>query len=369
MPRGGPWGRSDHRDDEESDPPTLIERGAERIQETIDEGRVEGLLDRMMRPGNGGNRPLYWGWGLELDEAGNPRVETFGNLRERFEGLAEGVEEPFVDWQLDPDADAVKLTARLPGVEAGDAVVSVDDRTVSIEADAGHVRHEAECTLPVDLVPDTARARLDDGRLEVEIQREPLVAARPVRIPVEDRPPPPRGTPEPARKPKRARPGAPGVSGDLAARPLVDALADRGATLALAESCTGGLAASLVTDVPGASEVLDRGLVAYTGRAKRDELGVDEALLAEAGPASEPVAAAMARGVRQAAGTAWAGATTGVAGPTRRDGDPPAGTVLVAVAGPEATTVERHAFPGDRQAVKRRGAEQLLADLRRRIEA
>lgn len=150
---------------------------------------------------------------------------------------------------------------------------------------------------------------------------------------------------------------------------VLDQLADAEATLALAESCTGGLVASMVTDVPGASGVLDRAVVAYTVDAKADELGVDRSLLDDPGPVSRPVAEAMAAGVRERARSDWAVSTTGVAGPTGGTTETPVGTVFVGVAGPDDVHVSRHRFEGDRWTVKREAAKQALADLRQRFQA
>lgn len=162
---------------------------------------------------------------------------------------------------------------------------------------------------------------------------------------------------------------APNGSRERPAGPLVDRLAERRHTLSLAESCTGGLASSLVTDVPGASEVLDRAIVAYTRRAKIDELGVDEAVLDEAGPVSEATARSMATGVRRTSGATWAASTTGIAGPTGGTEATPVGTVFVAVSGPDGADVTRYAFEGERGTVKRLAAEQTIDDLLDRIEA
>lgn len=150
---------------------------------------------------------------------------------------------------------------------------------------------------------------------------------------------------------------------------VLDQLADEGATLALAESCTGGLLASMVTDVPGASSVLDRAVVAYTVDAKADELEVDRSLLADPGPVSRPVAEAMAAGLREQAGSTWTVSTTGIAGPTGGTSQTPVGTVFVGVAGPDDVHVSRHRFDGDRWTVKREAAKQALADLRQRMQA
>lgn len=153
------------------------------------------------------------------------------------------------------------------------------------------------------------------------------------------------------------------------ATPLVEALNASGSTLSVAESVTGGLLASTVTDVPGASQVLDRSIVAYTVEAKVDALDVPRELIEDHGPVSDPVATAMAEGVRHAAGTRWSLATTGVAGPTRPPGHPPVGTVLIATAGPDATTVQRHRFDGDRWTVKQAAVQAALDALIDRLEA
>lgn len=142
-------------------------------------------------------------------------------------------------------------------------------------------------------------------------------------------------------------------------------LRDRDQTLATAESCTGGLIASLVTDVAGASDCFDRGFVTYSPAAKAEMLGVDETALRDAGPVSGPVARQMAAGALERAGTTWAVATTGVAGPSGGDAETPVGTVFVAVAGPglDEPEVRRHELPGERRRVKEAMARQALEDL------
>jgi nicotinamide-nucleotide amidase len=154
-----------------------------------------------------------------------------------------------------------------------------------------------------------------------------------------------------------------------------DALRETGATIAAAESATGGLIGSLLTDVPGSSDYFDRSVVTYSYDAKRDVLAVPREDLDEHGAVSEPVARAMARGVRDTADTTWGVATTGIAGPTGGDGEP-VGTVYVGVAyagpwgsGESTTTVERYVFDGDRLAVKERFARQALRDALDAIEA
>lgn len=155
-----------------------------------------------------------------------------------------------------------------------------------------------------------------------------------------------------------------------------EVLRERGETLAIAESCTGGLVGSFVTDVPGSSDYFDRSVVSYSYDAKRDLLAVPREDLDAHGAVSEPVARAMARGVRDTADTTWGLSTTGVAGPTGGTAEDPVGTVYVGVAyaGPwgsdsSDSTVTRYAFDGDRESIKRAIATQALTDLREAVAA
>ena len=151
---------------------------------------------------------------------------------------------------------------------------------------------------------------------------------------------------------------------------LGDALRERGEYVATAESCTGGLVGSLITDVPGSSDYFDRSYVTYTYDAKLEELGVARETLDDAGAVSEPVAREMARAARDGAGVTWGVATTGIAGPTGGTDDKPVGTVHVAVAraagwgtGDSWCTVERYVFDGTRTEIKRQIADRALSDL------
>ncbi|MDQ0793611.1 CinA family protein [Streptomyces sp. B1I3] len=110
-------------------------------------------------------------------------------------------------------------------------------------------------------------------------------------------------------------------------------LQERGETLAVAESLTGGLVAAELTSVPGASQSFRGSVTAYATPLKQQVLGVDGALLAERGAVDPDVAGAMAAGVREVLGADWGVSTTGVAGPEPQDGQP-VGTVYVAVSGP-----------------------------------
>ena len=120
-----------------------------------------------------------------------------------------------------------------------------------------------------------------------------------------------------------------------------EALKARGVTFAAAESCTGGLIAKRLTDVPGASAAFLGGVVSYTNAVKAGVLGVPRDLLEQYGPVSEPVARAMAEGARQITGADIAVSVTGVAGPDRDERDNPVGLVYIGLATPEGTFCRR----------------------------
>src|SRR6266498_3288731 len=138
-------------------------------------------------------------------------------------------------------------------------------------------------------------------------------------------------------------------------------------TLACAESLTGGLVGGRITTVAGASDYYRGGVVAYATEAKVAVLGVDQKLLDEHGPASEPVAAAMAEGARLAFAADVGLATTGVAGPTEQDGRP-IGSVCLAVADAVGTVTTTQRAPGDRTQVRAWATTLALDLLRRRLE-
>lgn len=159
-------------------------------------------------------------------------------------------------------------------------------------------------------------------------------------------------------------------SGDQ--RELVDVVSDtlreRGLTLAVAESCTGGMIASRLTDPAGASSFLLGGVVAYANDVKVELLAVPEADLAEHGAVSEPVVRAMATGVRRRLGADAAVAVTGIAGPAGGTEAKPVGTVWVAVALGDEVRAERHALMGDRDEIRQRATQAALALLRTLLE-
>lgn len=160
-----------------------------------------------------------------------------------------------------------------------------------------------------------------------------------------------------------------GVNDDTLAKVVGRSLAQAGQTLATAESCTGGLLAKLVTDVPGASRYFYRGWITYSDQAKRDELGVSESLLAEHGAVSEQVAGAMAQGARRAARADYAIGITGIAGPDGGSEQKPVGLVYISVDHKGGTSTSRYMFSQDRPAVRMRAAQTALNMLRGILES
>lgn len=148
---------------------------------------------------------------------------------------------------------------------------------------------------------------------------------------------------------------------------VVRELRARGQRVALAESCTGGLVGHRITQVPGASDVLELGIVAYANWAKETLLDVPAELLARHGAVSEPVARAMAEGARRRANATWGLAVTGIAGPTGGSDAKPVGTTHVAVAGPGGATVRELRLPGPREQVKVLASQAALELLRRAL--
>lgn len=144
-------------------------------------------------------------------------------------------------------------------------------------------------------------------------------------------------------------------------------LAGMGRTLAVAESCTGGLLASLITDVPGASRYFTYGWVTYSNAAKQSELGVPSGLIAEHGAVSEQVARAMAQGARRRCGADYAIAVTGIAGPGGGSELKPVGLVYIAMDSRDGAEVSRYVFSWDRGSVRLRAAQTALNMLRLRL--
>lgn len=144
-----------------------------------------------------------------------------------------------------------------------------------------------------------------------------------------------------------------------------DLLRKRGWWVAFAESCTGGLATSRMTDVPGSSAYVERSIVAYSNRAKIELLDVPDAMIAEHGAVSEPVASAMAAGIRKRTGVNVGIGITGIAGPGGGTEQKPVGTVCIAVDGERGGVVRTFRFPNSREMVKAISANWAIDMLRR----
>ena len=159
-----------------------------------------------------------------------------------------------------------------------------------------------------------------------------------------------------------------GVDVDSLEEVCVSALKKRGATLSAAESCTGGLIAKRVTDVPGASAVFLGGVVSYTNGVKTRVINVSESDLEKFGAVSEQVARAMAEGVREVTGSDYALGVTGVAGPDADDRGSPVGLVYVALSSPDGTECRECRFgKRTREHVRRQAANTALDMLRRKL--
>ncbi len=141
---------------------------------------------------------------------------------------------------------------------------------------------------------------------------------------------------------------------------IVRSLAGRKQTLAIAESCTGGLIANRITNVPGASEIFSGGIVAYSDGVKKKFLGVRCGTLKTFGAVSEAVAREMAEGARKKFRADFAIAVTGIAGPAGGTKTKPVGTVFIALAGAFGTFVEQKSNPFEREKFKEVTANQAL---------
>lgn len=150
------------------------------------------------------------------------------------------------------------------------------------------------------------------------------------------------------------------MTAGVSALDVIDALRGTGQTVATAESLTGGLLCATLVDIPGASDVLRGGVVAYLAETKSDVLGVDPALVEKLGTVHSEVAAAMAEGAIRVMGSTWGVATTGVAGPEPSEGKP-VGTVHVAVAGPGGVQTRDLSLHGDRRLIREQAVDAALS--------
>ena len=144
---------------------------------------------------------------------------------------------------------------------------------------------------------------------------------------------------------------------------IVTRLIEQGQSLATAESCTGGLIAHSITDIPGSSACFLGGVVAYSNEAKMKLVGVAKATLVAQGAVSEAVAGELATGAKSAFESSWAVGVTGIAGPGGGTKEKPVGLVYIGIAGDDMLEVTRHQFSGSRQAIKQATANAALAML------
>lgn len=144
-------------------------------------------------------------------------------------------------------------------------------------------------------------------------------------------------------------------------------LSERNLTIAVAESCTGGLIANRITNVPGSSKYFERGIVTYSNRSKTDLLGVPENLIIKHGAVSEEVAKAMAAGIREISKTDIGISTTGIAGPTGATPDKPLGLVWIGYADLKNLITKKFLFGDDRVRVKIRSSQAAMELIRRII--
>src|SRR3990170_2089072 len=142
-----------------------------------------------------------------------------------------------------------------------------------------------------------------------------------------------------------------------------DFLREKGWTLSIAESCTGGLVSDLITDVAGSSDYFEGGIVTYSNRAKTEHLGVPSNAIKRYGAVSSQVAIAMAKGVRKAFHTTFGVSITGIAGPGGGSRKKPVGLVFIAVSDGKRTIVKKEKLKGSRREIKKESARLSLKHL------
>ena len=141
---------------------------------------------------------------------------------------------------------------------------------------------------------------------------------------------------------------------------LIKFLSEKALTLATAESCTGGLIAKLITDVPGSSRVFIGGVVSYSNAMKQKLLGVKPETLGKYGAVSEQTVGEMLLGILRVTAADISVAVSGIAGPTGGSKEKPVGTVIIGVQFSEAVKIERYLFTGSREDVRRQCADQVI---------
>lgn len=144
---------------------------------------------------------------------------------------------------------------------------------------------------------------------------------------------------------------------------LVASLTVAEMTITTAESCTGGLVAKAITDIPGASKIYDRGFITYSNNSKIDHLGVNGSTLEQHGAVSEQTAKEMAQGAKRSGRTNFALSTTGIAGPNSDNTEKPVGLVYIGITDGMITKANKYIFKGDRNAVRLQATKQALTDI------
>jgi len=146
-------------------------------------------------------------------------------------------------------------------------------------------------------------------------------------------------------------------------------LLSRKMTIAVAESCTGGLICHRLTNISGSSDYLERGVVTYSNRSKIELLGVPGQVIKEHGAVSEACVRAMATGIKRLAGTDLGLSVSGIAGPTGGTHEKPVGTVYMALAWNEDVECWKYLFGGSRGEIKQKASEQALIQIRKHCES
>jgi len=274
-------------------------------------------------------------------ESGGRTLFLFPGVPTELEGLMESALEP---WLAERSGDIARETAVLKIAGLPESVVEeriapayeeFGREAITILASAGEIRLQATAA-----GPETARR----ARLQAMVGRLSELAGDAVYTTREE---------------------------DTLESVIGDLLRAAGATLTAAESCTGGLFSQRITAVAGSSDYFLGAAVTYSNELKTQLVGVPAEMIAGHGAVSEPVARAMAEGVRRTLRSDWGVGITGIAGPGGGSEEKPVGTVHLAVAGPRDGEVEhRHVrLPGDRNRVRRFATQILLEMLRRRLIA
>lgn len=228
------------------------------------------------------------------------------------------------------------LKVAMIGESAADARIApiytqYKDIDTTILAHMGDIELRLSCSKPI---ADLAQARVDELAGKIEEELEDFVYSS---------------------------------QGETLERIVLYYLELRGATLAVAESCTGGMVAERLTDVSGSSRSFAGGAVVYSNRLKTELAGVDARLIAEHGAVSREVAIALAEGIRERCGTTLGLGITGIAGPGGGTEEKPVGLVFVAICDADGTEVVEKTFSGDRAAIRYYASQQGLDLLRRRL--